>query len=345
MWRRRPGSPGGIVALAVLVISCLVLFTLYVREGESGPLHTIQLGAAEVLRPLRSVASTVIRPLEAAAGTAGNVVDENGEEEALRNQQRENQELSARNETLESENERLRELVEGERSSFQYAPLARVVAPIGAQFTDRLIINVGATDGVEPEQPVIVGNNTLVGRTTERVSANTAEVMLVTDRSFAAGVRIVPEEGFDPSTGETTTPEPPPEGTTTAPESTGLESTSPESTSFETTTPETTTLDETTAPPADEAAGERSSAEGLFGSTGGEYLGVDLVDLSEQVAQGDFVVTSGRAGEFELLFPPGLLVGTVESVSSQDIDQYKKIVVEPAVRPEELEEVRVITGW
>jgi rod shape-determining protein MreC len=40
-----------------------------------------------------------------------------------------------------------------------------------------------------------------------------------------------------------------------------------------------------------------------------------------------------------------LFVGTVESVSSQDIDQYKKIVVDPAMNPNDLEEVRVITDW
>lgn len=343
MWRRRPGSPGGIVAFGVLCITCLVLFTIYVREGESGPLHTIQLGAAEVLRPVRSAASTIVRPLEAAAGTVGNILDENGEEEALRREQRANQELSARNETLESENARLRELVEGERSSYEYAPLAQVVAPIGAQFTNRLVINVGSNDRVEPSQPVIVGNNTLVGRTTERVTANTAEVMLVTDRSFAAGVRIVPRDGFDPSTGETTAPEST-SAETTPPETTSLETTISESTTPETTELETTTP-ETTTPPAQSQEDERPSTEGLFGTAEGEYLGVDLVDLDERVAQGDFVVTSGRAGEFELLYPPGLLIGTVESVSSQDIEQYKKIVVEPSVRPEGLEEVRVITDW
>jgi rod shape-determining protein MreC len=56
-------------------------------------------------------------------------------------------------------------------------------------------------------------------------------------------------------------------------------------------------------------------------------------------------VTSGRAGDKELLFPPGLYVGTVESSSSQDIEQFKKIVVDPAVNPDDLEEVRVIVDW
>jgi rod shape-determining protein MreC len=67
--------------------------------------------------------------------------------------------------------------------------------------------------------------------------------------------------------------------------------------------------------------------------------------LSSRAEKGDYVVTSGRAGDRELLFPPGLFVGTIESVSSQDIDQYKKIVVEPAMDADDLEEVRVITEW
>jgi rod shape-determining protein MreC len=47
----------------------------------------------------------------------------------------------------------------------------------------------------------------------------------------------------------------------------------------------------------------------------------------------------------ESLFPPGLLVGTVESASSQDIEQYKKIVVDPSVNLDDLEDVRVIVDW
>jgi len=57
------------------------------------------------------------------------------------------------------------------------------------------------------------------------------------------------------------------------------------------------------------------------------------------------VVTSGRAGNRNLLFPPGLYVGTVESASSQDYNQFKKIVVDPAINPQDLEEVRVIVDW
>jgi hypothetical protein len=36
-----------------LCLAVLVLFTAYVREGDSGPLHTVQLGAYEVLYGIR----------------------------------------------------------------------------------------------------------------------------------------------------------------------------------------------------------------------------------------------------------------------------------------------------
>ncbi|MDQ5819761.1 MAG: rod shape-determining protein MreC, partial [Actinomycetota bacterium] len=109
-------------------------------------------------------------------------------------------------------------------------------------------------------------------------------------------------------------------------------------------------------PPAqfDPASGELSPAvtaddvsygEGLLRTNLEGYFGVDYVELSDRAEEGDYVVTSGRAGDRELLFPPGLLVGTIESVSSQDIEQYKKIVVDPAMNPDDLEEVRVIVDW
>jgi rod shape-determining protein MreC len=88
-----------------------------------------------------------------------------------------------------------------------------------------------------------------------------------------------------------------------------------------------------------------SYGEGLLRTNLEGYFGVEYVDHRSRAEKGDYVVTSGRAGDKELLFPPGLFVGTIESVSSRDIDQYKKIVVEPTMAADDLEEVRVITDW
>lgn len=291
MGRKKSNAASGLAGLVILCIASLVLFTIYVREDEGGPLHTVQLGAAEVLRPVRSLLNLAASPVQGAGDRIGNAFDGSREAE-LERRAREYEEDAAAAAGLRQENERLRRLLEAEDPAFDYAPLARVVAPVGGQLSDKVVINVGTEDGVKPEQPVVVGDNVLVGRSTSTVTPHTAEVMLITDQDFAAGVRLVPPDA-----------------------------------------------------PAEPPEGEAPYGQGLL-QTGWEgYLGVNYVDLEARVEKGDFVVTSGRAGDRELLFPPGLLVGTVETVTSLDIDQYQKIVVEPTVRPADLQEVRVVVGW
>jgi rod shape-determining protein MreC len=308
------------VALITLCVASLVLFTIYVKEDDSGPLHTVQLGAAEVLRPVRGLFGLATSPVSAASERVEGALDAS-EKRELEARALEYEEGAAEAARLRDENERLRELLDGERPSFTYSPLARVVAPVGGQLTERVVINVGSDDGVRPEQPVVVGNNTLIGRTTNRVTPNTAEVLLVTDQNFAAGVRILPPNA---SQGETD----------------GESTTSGESTSGESTADEASGTSE-----REPDFGAYSHGEGLLRTSWEGYLGVDYVDLNADAEQGDFVVTSGRAGGRELLFPPGLLVGTAESVSSQDINQYKNIVVTPAAEVDDLQDVRVIVDW
>lgn len=302
MRRGRPGGSGGFVTLLVLGVVCLGLFTLYVEEGENGPLHTVQLGAAEVLRPARDAVSYATLPFEAAGDGISGVFSEDEEAERLREQARENQELAARASSLARENARLKELLEGDKASYEYASLARVIAPVSGQFNERVRLNVGSEDGIEPYMPVVVGERTLVGRTTSQITDHTAEVMLITDPSFAAGVRI----------------EPPPESSSSG---------------------------ETTAPGETTASRETNLGEGLLEMALDGYLSVEFVELGADVEKGDFVLTSGRRGGRELIYPPGLLAGTVESVSAQDVDQYQKIVVNPAADLEDLQEVRVIVDW
>jgi rod shape-determining protein MreC len=289
--RRKSNPVSGLAALVILCVASLALFTIYVKEGDSGPLHTVQLGASEVLRPVRGLLGFATSPFSAASERVGNVMDVE-EKRELEEKALGYEEGAAEAARLRQENERLRQLLNGQRPSFTYSPLASVVTPVGGQLTKRVKINVGTNDGVQPEQPVVVGNNTLIGRTTNQVTPNTAEVLLITDQSFAAGVRILPPSGSE-----------------------------------------------------DDGSSDNSHGEGLLRTNWEGYLGVDYVDLSAEAEQGDFVATSGQAGERELLFPSGLLVGTVESTSSQDIDQYKKIVVTPAVKANDLQEVRVITDW
>jgi rod shape-determining protein MreC len=304
MGRRKSSAASGFAAICALCVVSLALFTVYVKEGDCssqtgcGPLHTVQLGAAEVLQPVRTVVGALFSPIRETADRVGNAFD-NSEEERLRAELRDAEALAAQSSQLQQENERLRGLLEGQRAVYEYGPLARVVAPVGDQFSERIVINVGTEDGIQDDQPVVLGENTLVGRTTN-VSKHTAQVMLITDRMFAAGVRIVPPAEFDPASG--------------------------------------------TVSPA-VTAEDVPFGQGMLKTSLEGYFGVDYVDQSLRAEEGDYVVTSGRAAGRDLLEPPGLYVGTVESVTSQDIDQFKKIVVDPAMSPDDLEDVRVIVGW
>lgn len=279
--------------LIALCLAALVLFTVYVREGDSGPLHAVQLGAYEVLRPVRGAVDAVASPISGTAEKASGALSP-GEEDALRRDVRGYRERAAEAAALEEENRRLRSMLEGERSGYEYAPLAGVISPVGEQFTERMVIDIGAEQGVESGQPVVVGDRTLIGRTTGKITADTAEVMLVGDPNFAAGVRIVPPEAAQADG----------EGSVRAP-----------------------------------------LATGLLRDHWQDSIVVEYVDREAQVSEGDFVVTSGMAGERRLLFPPDLLLGSVSAVGSEDIDQYQRVEVEPAERPEDYSQVRVILDW
>lgn len=282
------------VGLVALCLAALVLFTVYVREGDSGPLHTVQLGAYEVLRPVRETVGAAASPLSGVAEKASSAASQEEKEDSLRQDLRGYRERAAEAAVLEEENQRLRSMLEGENPGYEYAPLAGVVSPVGEQFTERMVIDIGSKQGVESGQPVVVGDRTLIGRTTGKITADTAEVMLVGDPNFAAGVRIVPPEGSQ-TTGE---------GSARAP-----------------------------------------LATGLLRDHWQDSIVVEYVDREAQVSEGDFVVTSGMAGERRLLFPPDLVLGTVSAVGSEDVDQYQRVGVEPAERPEDYSQVRVILDW
>src|SRR5919112_4798439 len=108
MGRRKPSAASGFAALCALCVVSLALFTVYVKEGdcssegECGPLHTVQLGAAEVLQPLRSVFSTVFAPVTNVGERVMGAFD-NSREQRLERELRETEELAAQASRLERE--------------------------------------------------------------------------------------------------------------------------------------------------------------------------------------------------------------------------------------------------
>jgi rod shape-determining protein MreC len=87
-----------------------------------------------------------------------------------------------------------------------------------------------------------------------------------------------------------------------------------------------------------------SNADGILQlDQSGSSLILDRVTKDQVVGEGDVVVTSGfRSGDLTSLYPRGLPLGVVTSVSQSDTDIYKKIQVDPYVDFPNLEAVIVL---
>lgn len=83
---------------------------------------------------------------------------------------------------------------------------------------------------------------------------------------------------------------------------------------------------------------QRTRARGVVEGAGDNLLRLKYALHTDNVAIGDRVVTSGAAG----VYPKGLLVGTVRSVTSEGKGVFQQVDVEPAVDFDRLEDVLVI---
>ncbi|MGH7933820.1 MAG: rod shape-determining protein MreC [Candidatus Binataceae bacterium] len=84
---------------------------------------------------------------------------------------------------------------------------------------------------------------------------------------------------------------------------------------------------------------QRSRARGIVAGVVDDGLTMKYVDRSEDIKAGDQVVTSGMDG----IFPRGLLIGTVASVSREGPGLFLKVDVEPAADFTRIEQVLVLT--
>lgn len=83
---------------------------------------------------------------------------------------------------------------------------------------------------------------------------------------------------------------------------------------------------------------QRSRILGIVKWKSGPFLSVDNVALTDDVAPGDTIISSGLGG----VFPEGLLVGTVKSVAVDSSSVFRRIDLLPAASFSALEDVFVL---
>jgi rod shape-determining protein MreC len=88
------------------------------------------------------------------------------------------------------------------------------------------------------------------------------------------------------------------------------------------------------------ALDQATRATGLVRGDRGFGLKLEMVPQTDQLKEGDVLITSGFGGDY----PKGLVIGTVGEVKQRAADVFQSAAVNPAVDFRKLEEVFVITG-
>jgi len=83
---------------------------------------------------------------------------------------------------------------------------------------------------------------------------------------------------------------------------------------------------------------QRTRAKGIIAGSNGQNLSLEYISKDADIRVGDQVLTSGIAGSF----PKGLPIGLVKDVKAGDTGLFQRILVQPAVDFDRVEEVRLL---
>ena len=172
--------------LALLVGLSLILLTAFFGESVGGPLKTIQRGMLEVLSPIQDGASRALKPFKDLTNWVGDTFDAKDRASRLEKQRDAlRKQVIGANQAVQ-ENAQLKRMVnlnaKQDLSLSTYKPVTgRVIARSPSLWFTTITVDVGSSDGVHDNQPVLDGSG-LVGKVTD-VTSDAAVVTLITDHT------------------------------------------------------------------------------------------------------------------------------------------------------------------
>jgi rod shape-determining protein MreC len=190
--------------LALLVVVSLLLLTLDFREGQEGPLTTLQRGVMAVVAPVQDALAGVVRPIGGFFGSLGQL---GSLREEIARLEEENQALrdgTVSVAQLRQENDELRDLLRIQRRLGYTSTGAQVIARAPGAFDWSVIIDRGADQGIAAGMVVVNGDG-LVGRVTD-VTGGHARVQLLISPNARYVVRMVDGRGDGLLTGRGSRP-------------------------------------------------------------------------------------------------------------------------------------------
>jgi rod shape-determining protein MreC len=287
-------------------------------------LISIILSEQGALAPVRDVHLTVSSPVEGLLRDAANPLDDIYSSITNRGSLvRENEELRAQLEELQAQlaeqqgNEQTIQSLEealGVRARRPDDQLlaAKVVAQDVSGQKRMIAIARGASDGVEVGMVVMSGGGSLVGTITD-VYESYAWVQLITDPDSAVNAQV----------------------------NTNVEQPRPVATPGVITGGDESPAPAPSASPAASGEPEPTAVRGVLKGDLRPNVILDLLPADAQVEAGDLVVTSGLGGNY----PPGVLIGAVESIQQRPESAFTKASVVPAAKLSSLETVLVLINF
>ena len=180
--------------MAVLLLLCVAMLTLYFRESDSGLVHGTQSVVLRVVAPLQNGTARATKPFRDAWNWTGDLFSAKSENAQLRKELEQLRAGVAKELTTQDENAQLRALVALKNDNIfpgnAQLVTARVVARSTTAWYSTVTIDVGTGSGVEVYDPVVNGAG-LVGRVT-KVDANAAQVTLITDQQSFVDAMVQP---------------------------------------------------------------------------------------------------------------------------------------------------------
>lgn len=184
----KPRLIAGNVLVAVLLALSLASVFLYEKEGESGPLHSIQGAAGMVLAPVQYLGAGVAYAEDTAGEAVQNATVSNESYTALRD---ENAKLKAQLVEMEeyrTEAQRLQGLLDLTDRYQLGGVTGRVIGKSADAWNRVITVGAGSNAGVELGAPV-VGSSGVVGQVVE-VAPLTCKVRLLSDARSGVSVML-----------------------------------------------------------------------------------------------------------------------------------------------------------
>ena len=176
--------------LALLIVGSFALLTITYGQGSDG----MQRGVSAVFSPIQSVADRALKPARDLVNWFDETFDAKGRNARLHEELEKTREQAVGAQAAEAENAQLKKLLELDESGTipgGYTEVTgRVIGRSPTVWFADVQIDVGSSDGVEVDDPVVNGDG-LVGKVAA-VTGGSARVTLIADHSSAVGAKIVP---------------------------------------------------------------------------------------------------------------------------------------------------------